>query len=105
MKAIGGGAVPVVLAGLEEDAVPSPDRLDRPAAALAQAHAFGDVSLRDGKVAWRAFFRTEQEALEAVGLPEQAARADVASRWDLGACVISQSLHAPDGIFLRPALR
>ena len=50
-EAIGGGAEPVLLAGLEEDAVPRPDHLVRPAAALAQAHALGDVNLRDGKVA------------------------------------------------------
>jgi hypothetical protein len=50
MKRLVGGAMPVVLAGLEEDAAPRPDHLDRPAAALAQAHALGDVNLRDGKV-------------------------------------------------------
>ena len=34
------------------------------------------VKLRDGKVFWYAFFRTEREALEAVGLSEQDAHAD-----------------------------
>ena len=34
------------------------------------------VKLRDGKVFWYAFFRTEAEALEAVGLSEQDAHAD-----------------------------
>jgi hypothetical protein len=103
-EAIGGRRRAVVLAGLEEDAVPRPDHLDRPAAALAQAHALGDVNLRDGKVAWRAFLRTEQEALEAVGLRRRR-RAGVASRWDPGACVISQCLRAPEGRLLRSALR
>ena len=36
-EAIGGRSVPVLLAGLEEHAVARPDRLDRAAAALAQA--------------------------------------------------------------------
>src|SRR5438067_999469 len=38
------GAVPVVLAGFEEDAVAGPDRLDRTAFSLAQAYALGDVN-------------------------------------------------------------
>jgi hypothetical protein len=38
-----GGTVPVVLAGLEEHAVAREDHLDRPAAALAEADALGDV--------------------------------------------------------------
>ena len=37
-----GGAVPVLLARLEEDAVSGPDHLDRAAAPLAEADAFGD---------------------------------------------------------------
>src|SRR5213079_3075753 len=37
-----GGAVPVVLAGLEEDAVAGSDHFDRAAFALAEADAFGD---------------------------------------------------------------
>ena len=36
------GAVPVLLARLEEDAVAGPDQLDRAAAALAEADALGD---------------------------------------------------------------
>src|SRR5581483_9846256 len=39
----GGGAVPVLLAGLEVDAVAGADQLDRPAAALAAPDALGDV--------------------------------------------------------------
>ena len=35
--------MPVILAGLEEDAVARTDDLDRPAAALAAADALGDV--------------------------------------------------------------
>src|SRR3954449_400980 len=42
-EAVGGGAVPVVLAGLEEDAVAGPDDLDRAALALAEAGTLGDV--------------------------------------------------------------
>jgi hypothetical protein len=42
-EAVGGGAVPVVLARLEEDAVAGLDGLDRAALALAEADAFGDV--------------------------------------------------------------
>ena len=42
MKRFGRGAVPVVLAGLEEDAVPGADLLDRAALALAEADALGD---------------------------------------------------------------
>ena len=41
-EAVRRGAVPVLLLGLEEDAVARPDDLDRLAAALAQAHALGD---------------------------------------------------------------
>src|SRR5829696_6154191 len=41
-EAVGRGAVPVVLAGLEEDAVAGPDLLKGAALALAQADAFGD---------------------------------------------------------------
>src|SRR4051812_11872778 len=41
-EAVRGGAVPVVLAGLEVDAVPGPDALDRAALALAAADALGD---------------------------------------------------------------
>ena len=36
------GAVPVVLAGLQEDPVPGTDGLDRAAVALAEPDAFGD---------------------------------------------------------------
>ena len=39
---VGCGAVPVLLVGLEEDAVAGADDLDGSAAALAQADAFGD---------------------------------------------------------------
>ena len=39
MKRFGAGAVPVLLAGLEEDAVAGTDHLDRPAAPLAEADA------------------------------------------------------------------
>ena len=42
-EAVRGGAVPVDLAGLEEDAVARADRLDEAAAALAEPHALGDV--------------------------------------------------------------
>ena len=38
----GSGAVPMLLVGLEEDAVTGADDLDGPDAALAEAHAFGD---------------------------------------------------------------
>src|SRR5690242_4039059 len=41
-EAVRGGAVPVVLAGLEEDAVAGPDDLDGAALALAQADALRD---------------------------------------------------------------
>src|SRR3954453_19931125 len=41
-EAVGRGAVPVVLAGLEEDAVAGADDLDRSALALAEADALGD---------------------------------------------------------------
>src|SRR4051812_30836240 len=41
-EAVGGGAVPVVLAGLEEDAVTGPDDLDGASFALAAADALGD---------------------------------------------------------------
>jgi hypothetical protein len=40
---VGRRSVPVVLAGLEEDAVAGPDLLDRAAAALAEADALGYV--------------------------------------------------------------
>src|SRR5918998_3532262 len=42
-EAVGGGAVPVVLTGLEEHAVARSDHFDRPAAALAEADALGDI--------------------------------------------------------------
>ena len=42
-EAVGGGAVPVLLARLEEHAVAGADDLDRPAAALRAADALGDV--------------------------------------------------------------
>src|SRR5215218_11492208 len=41
-EAVRRGAVPVVLAGLEEHAVAGPDDLDRPALALAEPRALGD---------------------------------------------------------------
>src|SRR5690242_2958190 len=41
-EAIRSGAVPVLLAGFEEDAVAGPDDLDRAAVALAAADALGD---------------------------------------------------------------
>ena len=41
-EAVRGGAVPVVLAGLEEHAVAGADLLDRPVLALAEADALGD---------------------------------------------------------------
>jgi hypothetical protein len=84
---------------------PRPNRLDRPAATLAQAHAFGDVNPRDGKVAWRAFFRTEPEALEAVGSGSRRLAPTWRLDWTPGACVISQFLPAPKGRLLRSALR
>jgi len=49
MKRVRGGAVPVVLVGLEEHAVAGADDLDRAAAPLAQADALGDV---DGLAVW-----------------------------------------------------
>jgi hypothetical protein len=42
-EAVGGGAVPVVFTGLEEDPVTGPDDLDRAAAALHEADALGGV--------------------------------------------------------------
>ena len=42
-EAVGGGAVPVVLAGLEEHAVAGADLLYRAALALAEADALGDI--------------------------------------------------------------
>ena len=42
-EAVWGGAVPVVLAGIEEDPVTGSDDLDRPAAALCAADALRDV--------------------------------------------------------------
>ena len=42
MKRLGGGAVPVILARLEEHAVAWSDGLDRAALALAEADTFGD---------------------------------------------------------------
>src|SRR3954465_2774253 len=50
-EAVGGGAVPVVLAGLEEDAVAGADLFDRAAFALAEADTLGDedrLSVRVG---------------------------------------------------------
>src|SRR3954447_23495474 len=41
-EAVGGGAVPVVLTGLEEDPVARPELIDRPALALAEPDALGD---------------------------------------------------------------
>ncbi len=41
-EAVGGGAVPVVLSGLEEDPVAGSDDLDRAVLVLAQADALGD---------------------------------------------------------------
>jgi hypothetical protein len=42
-KAVGGGSVPVVLAGLKEHSVAEPDDLDRAAATLTEAAPLGDV--------------------------------------------------------------
>src|SRR5215210_8165375 len=42
-EAVGGGAVPVLLAGFEEHAVARADDLDGAAEALAEPHALGDV--------------------------------------------------------------
>src|SRR5215208_45357 len=42
-EAVRGGAVPVVLSGIEVDAVARADDLDGAAAALAEPHALGDV--------------------------------------------------------------
>ena len=42
-EAVWRGTVPVILAGLEEDAVAGSDHLDRLAPALAEPHALGDV--------------------------------------------------------------
>src|SRR5215211_7974108 len=44
-EAVWGGAVPVVLAGLKEDAVARPHHLDGPATALAEPHTLGDVDV------------------------------------------------------------
>ena len=41
-ESVGSCTVPVLLVGLEEDAVPGADDLDRPFAALAQTYALGD---------------------------------------------------------------
>ncbi len=43
MKAVRRGAVPVVLVGLEEDAVTGTDDLDRATAPLDEPDALGDV--------------------------------------------------------------
>jgi hypothetical protein len=42
-EVVRGGAVPVLLAGLDEDAVAGADDRDRPAAALAASDAFRDT--------------------------------------------------------------
>ena len=42
-EAVGCGAVPVILCGLEEHTVSSTDDLDRAALALAEPDAFGDI--------------------------------------------------------------
>ena len=42
-EAVGGGAVPMLLFGLEGDRVIGTDRFDWPAATLTEAGAFGDV--------------------------------------------------------------
>ena len=41
-ESVWGGAVPVLLVGLKEDAIAGADLFDRPAAALTAADAFGD---------------------------------------------------------------
>jgi hypothetical protein len=74
MKRLGAAPCPVVLAGLEEDGSRGRITSIAPLRRWHKAHALGDVNPRDGKVAWRAFSRTEQQALEAVGLRQQAAR-------------------------------
>jgi hypothetical protein len=66
-EAVGSGAVPVVFAGLEVHAVAGADDLDRPAAAVAEADAFGDV---DGLAIW-------------VGVPRGPAPG---VKWTLAAC-------------------
>ena len=66
-EAVGGGAVPVVLAGLEEHAVAGTDDLDRLPAALAEPDALGDV---DGLA-------------ERVGVPRRRAPG---VKWTVAAC-------------------
>src|SRR5207248_3392960 len=41
-QSVGGGPVPVVLVGFEEDAIAGTDELDRPAAALAEPNSLSD---------------------------------------------------------------
>jgi hypothetical protein len=104
MKRLGAALLPVVLAGLERRG-PQAGSLDRPAATLARAHALGDVSLRDGKVAWRAFFRTEPETLEAWGCGSRRRARRRGASMGPGACAISQCVRAPEGRLLPSALR
>jgi hypothetical protein len=62
---VGCCTVPVLLVGLEEDAVPGADGLDRPSVALAQTYARGD----------------EDGLAERVAVPMGAGRAGSAPGW------------------------
>jgi hypothetical protein len=83
---------------------PQAGSLDRPAAALAQAHALGDVNLRDAKVAWRAFFARSRRLSKRGAAAAGGARRRGASMGP-GACVISHCLRAAEGRLLRSAHR
>src|SRR5215208_997596 len=68
-EAVRSGAVPVVLAGLEEHAVARSDHLDRPAAPLAEPDALGDVDglaegvgVPGGASAWREVYGAGRQA-------------------------------------------
>src|SRR4051812_10671299 len=66
-EAVGGGAVPVVLAGLEEDAVAGADLFNRAAFALAAADALGDVDRLAVRVGVPGGARTGREVHERGG--------------------------------------
>ena len=71
--------MPVLLIGLEQDAIATPDDFDRAAAALAQADAFGDEDGLTQRVAVPVSAGTGHEAQQGRGDPDGAGAAATAS--------------------------
>src|SRR3954466_3319206 len=96
-EAVGRGAVPVVLAGLEEHAVAGPDLLDRAALALAEPDAFGDEDRLSVRVGVPGGARAGREVHECCGEGRAAGGCGDGVDVHIAGEPVGRALHGVDG--------